>query len=211
MSKFRKIRILLVFIFLFFSLSVFALEIKCIKVIDGDTILLSNGERLRYIGIDTPETKHPLRKVEYLGREAYLLNKKLVEGKNIRIEFDVEKRDRYGRLLGYVYVGDIFVNAYLVKNGYAQVYTVPPNVKYSEFFLKLQKEARENKRGLWKREEEKKETTSSSYYVASKIREPFHYPWCKWAKKIKKENLQIFKTREEAIEAGHRPCKFCNP
>lgn len=209
----RILKNIFFFLFFFFSFSIFSYEIKCIKVIDGDTILLSSGEKLRYIGIDTPETKHPKEKVEYFGKEAYLINKELVEGKNVEIEFDVQKRDRYGRLLGYVYVGNIFVNAYLVENGYAHIYTFPPNVKYQELFLKLQREARENERGLWREDTKFKNESieSGTYYVASKIREPFHYPWCKWAKKIKEENKQIFRTREEAIESGHRPCKVCNP
>jgi micrococcal nuclease len=120
------------------------------RVIDGDTIKLSSGERVRYIGIDTPETKHPKKPVQYFGKEAYEANKKLVEGKKVRLEFDVQKRDRYGRLLAYVYVDDVFVNAWLVKNGFAYSYTYPPNIKYQELFVKLQKEARENKRGLWR-------------------------------------------------------------
>ena len=119
------------------------------RVVDGDTIALANGERVRYIGINTPETKHPTKPVEYFGREAYQYNKKLVDKRWVRLEFDVEKRDKYGRLLAYVYVDDTFVNAKLVEEGYAQVYTFPPNVKHQELFLKLQREARENNRGLW--------------------------------------------------------------
>lgn len=119
------------------------------RVIDGDTILLANGQRVRYIGIDTPETKHPYRPVEEMGEEAYLYNKDLVEKKWVRLEFDVEKRDKYNRLLAYVYVGDTFVNAKLIEDGFAQVYTVSPNIKYHELFLKLQRQARQNKRGLW--------------------------------------------------------------
>jgi len=119
------------------------------RVIDGDTILLANGERVRYIGIDTPETKHPYKAVEHFGQEAYLYNKGLVDGKWVSLEFDAEKRDRYNRLLAYVYVGDTFVNAKLVEGGYAQIYTVPPNVKHQELFLRLQQQAREGKKGLW--------------------------------------------------------------
>ena len=124
-------------------------EVLVSRVIDGDTIELSDGRIVRYIGIDTPETKHPYKAVEHLGEEAYLYNKELVEGRWVSLEFDVEKRDRYNRLLAYVYAGDTFVNAKLVEDGFAQIYTVPPNVKYQELFLKLQREARENKKGLW--------------------------------------------------------------
>jgi len=119
------------------------------RVVDGDTIKLTNGERVRYIGIDTPETKHPSKPVQYFGKEASEENKMLVEGKQVRLEFDVQKRDRYGRLLAYVYVDDIFVNAWLVWQGYAQVSTYPPNVRYQEYFLELQRQARIEKRGLW--------------------------------------------------------------
>lgn len=117
--------------------------LRVTKVIDGDTIVLGNGEHVRYIGMDTPEKGRP-----YCG-EATRENKKLVEDKKVRLEYDVERTDRYGRTLAYVYVGDIFVNAELVRNGYAMIYTFPPNVKYYKTFLALQKEAREQKRGLW--------------------------------------------------------------
>jgi len=106
---------------------------------------------VRYIGIDTPETKHPTKEVEPYGKEASEANRKLVDGKTVRLEFDVQEQDRYGRLLAYVYLEDgNFVNAWLVENGYAVVMTIPPNVKHQELFLKLQREAREAKRGLWR-------------------------------------------------------------
>jgi len=119
------------------------------RVVDGDTIKLENGERVRYIGVDTPETKHPYKKVQYFGKEASVFNTKLVEGKKIRLEYDVEKRDKYGRLLAYVYIDDIFVNAELVKQGYARVMTIRPNTRYAEYFKKLQDQAKEEKKGLW--------------------------------------------------------------
>jgi endonuclease YncB( thermonuclease family) len=115
---------------------------KVVRVIDGDTVKLETGESLRYIGIDTPETKHPQKPVQYLGKEASAFNTKLVFGQDILVEFDVQQRDKYGRLLGYVFLRDgTFVNAELVKKGYAKVATFPPNVLYSELFLKLQAEA----------------------------------------------------------------------
>jgi len=122
---------------------------KVIKVIDGDTIKLENGEVVRYIGIDTPETVHPSKGVQCFGREASNKNKELVEGKLVRLEKDVTDRDKYGRLLRYVWVGNLFVNDYLVRQGYAYVYTYPPDVKYSEQFVQAQREARESNRGLW--------------------------------------------------------------
>lgn len=120
-------------------------EIECARVIDGDTIELSGGERVRYIGIDTPE----MRPVEPWAEAATEANRALVEGRVLRLVLDVEERDRYGRLLAYVWVDDTFVNAELVRRGLAQVSTYPPNVRYQDYFLKLQREARRAGRGLW--------------------------------------------------------------
>lgn len=134
------------------------------RVVDGDTLLLENGERVRLIGIDTPEIHESakLRRdaaragqdeaaIKKLGQRSYGFTKKLIEGKRVSLEFDIDKRDKYNRLLAYVYLEDgTFVNAQIVKEGYASLLTFPPNVKYAELFSKLYKEARENKRGLWK-------------------------------------------------------------
>ena len=113
------------------------------RVIDGDTIELSTGERVRYIGIDTAETD------EALGKAMTEYNRRLVEGKTVRLEFDKDQHDKYGRLLAYVYVDDLFVNALLVKQGLARVMTVKPNVRYKDYFKQLEKEAKKAKRGIW--------------------------------------------------------------
>lgn len=120
-------------------------EALCTRVIDGDTIELLGGERVRYIGMDTPE----MRPVEAYAKAATHANRELVEEEMVRLVTDVEERDRYGRLLAYVYVDGTFVNAELVRRGLAQVATYPPNVRHQEHFLKLQREAREAGRGLW--------------------------------------------------------------
>ncbi len=128
---------------------------QVVEVIDGDTIdVVMGGERyrVRYIGIDTPETKDPSRPVEPFGPEASARNAELVGGKTVRLEKDVSETDRYGRLLRYVWVGDLMVNAELVRLGYALVSTYPPDVKYQELFLRLQREAREAGRGMWAEE-----------------------------------------------------------
>lgn len=122
---------------------------KVTFVIDGDTISLSTGEKVRYIGVDTPETKHPIKKVECFGSEAFEKNKQLVWGKEVRLEKDVSDKDKYGRLLRYVYLDDIFINDYLARNGYASAATFPPDVKFSEQFRLAEREARFEGRGLW--------------------------------------------------------------
>lgn len=149
-SKNRWLYYLIIILFLFFY---FQSEKEgtylVTRVIDGDTIELSNGEKVRYIGVDTPELHHPQKEVEYYAREAYEANRRLVEGKRVRLELDVEERDRYGRILAYVYIDGLMVNEWLVANGYARVATFPPNVKYAERFLQLEREARQAKIGLW--------------------------------------------------------------
>lgn len=125
-----------------------------VRVVDGDTIHVrvdGHVEKVRYIGVNTPEVHHPSKGEEPGGREAHAVNRRLVEGKRVRLELDVQSRDRYGRLLAYVWIGDTMINAELVRLGYAQVMTVPPNVRHQSLFLKLQRDARQSGRGLWTR------------------------------------------------------------
>jgi micrococcal nuclease len=127
---------------------------RVVKVVDGDTIhvLIGSGrEKVRYIGVDTPETKDPRRPVQCFGEQASQFNARLVGGERVRLQRDVEERDRYGRLLAYVHRlrDGLFVNAELARLGYAQPLTIAPNVRYAERFAALAREAREAGRGLW--------------------------------------------------------------
>ena len=128
-------------------------EAVVIKVVDGDTIDVSiDGQkyRVRYIGIDTPETVHPTRGVEPYGKEASARNKELVAGRTVSLEKDISETDRFGRLLRYVWLDEsTMVNAVLVEEGYAQVSTYPPDVRHVDMFLNLQREARTEGRGLY--------------------------------------------------------------
>lgn len=134
-----------------------------VRVIDGDTLKLSNDKKVRLIGIDTPELHHGSKLlrdarrshkdedyIRTLGRRAADFTSSLVLNRKVRLEYDVEKRDRYKRLLAYVYLEDgTFVNAEIIEGGYAQILTIPPNVKYADEFLRKERSARENKKGLW--------------------------------------------------------------
>jgi len=120
-----------------------------VRVIDGDTIELEGGSRLRYIGIDTPETLDPNRSDGCFGKEASQRNKELVEGREVLLEKDVSETDRFGRLLRYVYLGDEMVNETLVREGYAKASSYPPDVKYQERFRQAEQEARQQQIGLW--------------------------------------------------------------
>ncbi|MFH1678988.1 MAG: thermonuclease family protein [Candidatus Omnitrophota bacterium] len=134
------------------------------RAVDGDTLELENRERVRLIGIDTPEMhesdklyrdaqrrKTDIQAIMALGKRSYNFTRNLVEGKMVRLEFDVERYDKYGRLLCYVYLDDgTFVNVKIVQQGYASLLSIPPNVKYVDLFRAAYQDARENKLGLWK-------------------------------------------------------------
>ena len=133
------------------------------RAVDGDTLKLSDGRRVRLIGVDTPElhysekllrdsqrTHKDIKTIQAFGAKAADFTRKLCERKPVRIETDVRKLDKYGRLLAYIYLEDgTFVNAKILEEGYGQVMTIPPDVKYADYFLKLEREARENRKGLW--------------------------------------------------------------
>ncbi len=120
------------------------------RAIDGDTIELESGEKVRYIGVNAPESVKPNWPVECFGHEASAYDKQLVEGKRVRLTKDVSDRDKYGRLLRFVYLEDgTFVNDQLVREGYAFVSTFPPDVAKADEFKQAQAEARTAQRGLW--------------------------------------------------------------
>lgn len=118
--------------------------------VDGDTLELADGTRVRYIGVDTPETVHPSKPVQCFGREASAFNHSLVDGKPVRLARDISDTDKYGRLLRYVYLEDgTFLNLELVRRGYANVVTYPPDVAHAAEFQAAMAEARTAGRGLW--------------------------------------------------------------
>lgn len=127
-----------------------------VRVIDGDTFWVNDGSerglKVRLIGIDAPETRNSRNKVkEAFGDESTKYLTGLIDGKRVRLEYDIDTLDQYGRTLAYAYLEDgTFVNASLVRNGYATVMTTPPNVRYAESFTELAGKARKRNRGLWK-------------------------------------------------------------
>lgn len=196
------------------------------QALDGDTIRVKrpirwviDGKpkritRVRYIGVDTPEHNDPF------WRAARALNKSLVYRKRVRLEFDRKATDRYNRLLAYVYIGDLFVNAEVVKRGYAQACPVKPNTRYRRLFKQLEDEARANRLGMWSTlerilpaeiEQEESASPRTGKYVASKNSKIFHLPSCKWAKRISEKNRVYLATYQEAIDSGRRPCRVCKP
>lgn len=129
---------------------------KVVRIVDGDTFEIEGGQKVRLIGIDTPETVAPNKPVACFGQEASNKTKEIIMGQEVKLEKDISETDKYGRLLRYVYVANpeatsesVFVNDFLVKSGYAQVSTYPPDVKYQNLFLESQRYAKENNLGLW--------------------------------------------------------------
>jgi micrococcal nuclease len=127
---------------------------RVVRVTDGDTIqvaLSGRVERVRYIGIDTPESVRPDTPVQCYAHRAATENARLVAGARVRLVLDVETHDRFGRLLAYVYreSDGLFVNEALVRGGFARTLTVPPNIRYARRFAALDRQARRAGRGLW--------------------------------------------------------------
>lgn len=210
-------------------------QYKVLRVVDGDTLVIemdNKEERVRLIGVDTPESVHPdaSKNVE-AGKIASEFTKSRLEGEYIELEFDVQERDRYGRLLAYVWHEGEMFNKVLLREGYAQVATFPPNVRYVEEFTQLEKEARDAKRGLWadliddskaietaddkannKKAEENKQSSkenSKGKYVASKNSDKYHIAGYTHAGEIAPENQIWFGSIEEAEKLGYKPCGIC--
>jgi micrococcal nuclease len=117
------------------------------RIIDGDTILLSDGRQVRYIGVDTPELSDP--RVAGAAREATEVNRRLLEGRTLRLEYDVRKTDKYDRTLAYVWADGVFVNEELLKEGFARLLTIPPDVKYLEQLRLAAHEGEERRGRIW--------------------------------------------------------------
>jgi micrococcal nuclease len=120
-----------------------------VRVVDGDTLILDGNERVRLIGVDTPESVDPRRPVQYFGKEAAAFTRRMAEGRRVRLDYDWERQDRYGRTLAYVYLEDgTFLNAEIIRQGYGHAYTRFP-FRYADQFRAYEGAARESRRGLW--------------------------------------------------------------
>ncbi len=126
------------------------IETVITRVVDGDTLIIETGERIRLLGVDTPETKHPNRPAEPWGHEASEFTRQHVEGQRVQLEFDRERQDRYGRWLAYVFRDDWFLNEELIRQGYSRAETrFPFRSDRQRLFRKAEQEARDERRGIW--------------------------------------------------------------
>ncbi len=187
------------------------------RVVDGDTIIVEGVGRVRLIGVDTPETVHPNRPVEFFGKEASAFAKRLLEGKRVRLEYDQERRDRYGRTLAYVYLADgTFVNAEIIRRGYGHAYTRSP-FRHMEAFRLFEREARNNRRGLWGRAvggsnprasasaEARRPAGGGATVYVTRTGRKYHREGCRFLSKSR-----IPMKRDEAVER-YEPCGVCKP
>ncbi len=150
---------LLLLIFLFSVPAVLNADnyIKVKWIFDGDTIKISKNRTVRYLGINTPEIAHRDEPAEPYGYKSKKYNKDLVYKKKVRLEFDREKKDHYGRLLAYVFLKNgVMINEKIIRNGYGFCLYKYPNIKYSKLFLKCQQKAMIEKKGIWKNFNKKK-------------------------------------------------------
>jgi micrococcal nuclease len=176
-------------------------------VIDGDTIIISEGQRVRYLGIDTPE-RGKEGPDEFMAREAYEFNRRLVLNKKIRLIYGPERRDRFDRLLAYVFLENgLFVNAELVKKGLAQVLYYGPWMERFDDLLQLQREAMKDSKGIWA----KVLKESDERYHGQKHTRRFHRLNCPLGKKIAPRNLMVFQSKKKAYWEGYSPCRTCKP
>ncbi|MBC2713365.1 MAG: thermonuclease family protein [Desulfosarcina sp.] len=177
-------------------------------VADGDTIVLQDGRHVRYIGIDTPEIDHKNHRAAPMGYEAQSMNRQLVEGWQLRLVDDREKTDRYGRALAYVYRSDgLFVNAELVKGGFAHVLYHFPNTRNLKTLLSGQRDAMKAGRGIWRFVD--KDEKPLRPYRGNRRSKRFHADGCPMGDKISQKNRVHFANQWAAFWAGYAPAREC--
>lgn len=175
-----------------------------IRVIDGDTVELEGGERLRLIGIDTPEHGEPF----FDSAKIFLSN--MVLNQKVRVGLGYRKRGSYGRLLGYIYLDTIFVNAAILKRGLGRMYLFPDNryeQQIMDDFFAAQRQALSEQLGIWTLPVAMEE----DHYIGHMTRLRFHRPHCESVSKMAENHKIIFTRREDAFYEGYAPCRNCRP
>lgn len=181
---------------------------RVIQVLDGDTIILADGCRVRYLGLDTPELEAPEPRERALGRRAREVNAALVQGQEVRLEYDREHYDQYNRVLAYVFTPDgTMINAALVAQGLARVMITPPNLRYQALLVEQQRRAIAARRGIWQELPRAEEPS----YRGNRQTWRFHRPGCPAAKRIAPANRLNFATPLAAYLEGFFPCRLCRP
>ncbi len=177
-------------------------------IIDGDTLVLQGGQRVRVLGIDAPEMERNGQPAQFLAHKSKAALADLTRGKRIRLEYGRLRYDHYGRLLAYLILPDSSVaNVEMVRLGLAHVYFHPPNMGHREELLAAQREALAAGRGVW----QKALMQDESYYLANRSSYRFHRPSCPLAARMALVNRVRFDSLKEAYLAGFSPCRSCKP
>lgn len=183
-------------------------EARVAEVVDGDTVILSTGQRVRLLGIDAPELEREGEPADFLAHKAKRVLTDLAQGERVRLEYDQLRYDRYGRTLAYLILPDgTNLSRELVRRGLAHVYTVPPNRGFREELLAAQREALEARRGIWLQALNQDE----SFYIGNKRSFIFHRPTCPHGRQTAPRNREDFKSITEAYQQGFSPCRSCEP
>lgn len=175
---------------------------------DGDSVVLSDGERVRYLGINAPEIVHGDQPEEPYGDEARKYNRNLVLGRWVKLELAEQRRDRHGRLLAYVFLEDgTFVNEELLRLGYAHLLRKQANLRYWKRLLEIQRQALKEKKGIWSISA----VDLEEFYLGNRNRWVFHRPRCRFGLNTAPGNRIRFEGRHEACYLGFSPCRRCQP
>jgi micrococcal nuclease len=183
-------------------------EARVAEVVDGDTVILGTGQRVRLLGIDAPELEREGRPADFLAHKAKRVLTDLAQGKRVRLEYGQLRYDRYGRTLAFLILPDgTNLSRELVRRGLAHVYTVPPNMLLRGDLLAAQREAMEARRGVWL----KALNQDESFYIGNKRSLIFHRPTCPHGKQTARSNRVRFDSIREAYRQGFSPCRSCRP
>lgn len=177
-------------------------------VIDGDTLVLAGGARVRVLGIDAPEVERDGQPADFLAHKAKAVLSDLTLNRQVSLEYDRLRYDHYNRLLAYVFLpGHTMINTEMVRQGLARVYFIAPNMRYQKVLLAAQQEAIEAQRGIW----QKLLKQDEPYYLGNQDTFRLHRPKCPLAAKMARANQVRFTSLKDAYLQGYSPCRSCKP
>ncbi|MFW6126946.1 MAG: thermonuclease family protein [Thermodesulfobacteriota bacterium] len=178
------------------------------EVVDGDTVILGTGQKVRLLGIDAPELEREGQPADFLAHKAKRVLTELAQGQRVRLEYDRLRYDRYGRILAFLILPDgANLSQEMVRRGLAHVYTVPPNMGFRGELLAAQREAIEARRAIWRQALNQDE----SYYIGNKRSLIFHRPTCPHGQQTARSNRERFRSIADAYQQGYSPCRTCRP
>jgi len=179
-----------------------------VRIVDGDTLMLAGGIKVRVLGIDAPEMEQDGRPADFLAHQAKATLADFTLNKTIALEYDRLRYDQYGRLLAYLFLPDhTLVNAELVRRGLARVYFIAPNLRYQKVLLTAQQEAIEAQRGVWRQLLQPDEP----FYLGNRNTLRLHRPKCPLAAPMASANQVRFTSLKSAYLQGYSPCRSCKP